>query len=43
MDPQIALAAAKALTGLSLLLFVPLVLLTLLAPLRGIATRDLRR
>ena len=34
MDPQAKLAAAQALLGIVLLSFVPVVLLTLLAPLR---------
>lgn len=36
MDPQAKLAAAQVLLGITLLSFVPLVVLTLLAPLREV-------
>jgi hypothetical protein len=39
MDLPTRLAAAQALLGIVLLLFVPVVLLTLLAPLRALAPR----
>jgi len=35
MDPHTRLAAAQALLGITLLLFVPVVLMTVLAPLRS--------
>jgi hypothetical protein len=35
MDPQAKLAAAQALLGITLLSFLPLLLVTLLAPLRN--------
>jgi hypothetical protein len=41
MDPQAKLALAQALLGITLLAFVPVVLLTLLVPLRN--ARDAAR
>jgi len=42
MDPQAKLAAAQALLGITLLAFVPLVLATLMKPLRA-ARQSTRR
>lgn len=43
MDPQAKLAAAQALLGITLLAFLPLLLATLLKPLRAPSTTTRRR
>jgi len=43
MDPQAKLAAAQALLGIALLAFLPLLLATLLKPLRDTSATTRRR